>query len=135
MPWVEVFAVFVVSHLVGDYVLQTEWQARNKHGGLTGSRTMRRALASHVATYTLAFVPGLVWLSDSVDGWVFGVAALIAIPHLIQDDGRLLASYARSVKRTDIKANPMLEAMLDQSFHLLALFGTALLAGSGGPLV
>ncbi|MCW3027999.1 MAG: hypothetical protein JWN81_1210 [Solirubrobacterales bacterium] len=135
MPWVEVFAVFVVSHLVGDYMLQTEWQARNKHGGLTGSPTMRRALASHVATYTLAFAPGLIWLSSSVHGWVFGLALLIAVPHLIQDDGRLLARYARRVKKTDIRANPMLEAMLDQSFHFLALFLTALLAGSGGPLV
>jgi hypothetical protein len=27
MPWVEVFVVFFVSHLVGDFALQTEWQA------------------------------------------------------------------------------------------------------------
>jgi hypothetical protein len=135
MPWVEVFAVFVVSHLVGDYMLQTEWQARNKHGGLSSSPTKRRALLSHIATYTLAFVPALVWLSDSVDGWVFALALVIAVPHLIQDDGRLLARYARRVKKTEISTNPMLEAMLDQSFHLLALFLTALLAGSGGPLV
>jgi hypothetical protein len=27
MPWVEIFAVFVVSHLVGDYLIQTDWQA------------------------------------------------------------------------------------------------------------
>jgi hypothetical protein len=135
MLWVEVFAVFVVSHLVGDYMLQTEWQARNKHGGLSSSPTKRRALLSHIATYTLAFVPALVWLSDSVDGWVFALALVIAVPHLIQDDGRLLARYARRVKKTEISTNPMLEAMLDQSFHLLALFLTALLAGSGGPLV
>jgi hypothetical protein len=135
MPWVEVFAVFVVSHLVGDYMLQTEWQARNKHGGLSSSPTKRRALLSHIATYTLAFVPALVWLSDSVDGWVFALALVIAVPHLIQDDGRLLARYARRVKKTEISTNPMLEAMLDQSFHLLALFLTALLAGSGGPFV
>jgi hypothetical protein len=129
MPWVEVFAVFIVSHLVGDYMLQTEWQAQNKRGGLTGTPTMRLALVSHVATYTLAFVPALIWLSSSIHAWVFGVAALIAIPHLIQDDGRLLTSYARVVKKTDIKANPVLGAVLDQSFHVLALFLTALLAG------
>jgi len=23
--WVEVFAVFLVSHLVGDFILQTDW--------------------------------------------------------------------------------------------------------------
>ena len=30
MAWVEVFAVFLVSHLTGDYLLQTDWQARHK---------------------------------------------------------------------------------------------------------
>jgi hypothetical protein len=130
MPWVEVFAVFVVSHLTGDYLLQTEWQALNKRGGLTGSSEQRRALLSHIATYTLAFVPALVWLWSSVGAGVFGLAALIAIPHLIQDDGRLLHDYARTFKHADISANPALGAALDQSFHLLALFFTALLASS-----
>jgi hypothetical protein len=130
MPWVEVFAVFVVSHVVGDYMLQTEWQALNKRGGLTGSPTMRRALISHIATYTLAFVPALIWLANSLNAGVFGVAALIAIPHLIQDDGKLLTSYARTFKKADIRANPSLGASLDQSFHVLALFLTALVAGS-----
>ena len=130
MPWDEIFVVFVVSHLVGDYMLQTDWQARHKHGGLTGSSTMRRALFSHIATYTLAYVPALIWLSDSLHAWVFGIAALIAVPHLIQDDGTLLAAYARVVKKADIEANPALGAALDQSFHILALFLTALLAAS-----
>jgi hypothetical protein len=130
MPWVDVFAVFVVSHLVGDYIFQTEWQALNKGGGLTGTRTMRRALVSHIATYTLAFVPGLIWLWDSLHAGVFGVAALIAIPHLIQDDGTLLASYARTFKKADIESNASLGAALDQSFHVLTLFLIALVAGT-----
>lgn len=130
MPWVQVFAVFVVSHLVGDYMLQTDWQARNKRGGLTGTPTMRRALVTHIGTYTLAFVPACIWLWKSLGAGVFGIAALIAIPHLIQDDGQLLIMYARVVKKADLTADPSLFAVLDQSFHLLALFLTALLAGS-----
>jgi hypothetical protein len=129
MPWVEVFAVFVVSHAVGDYMFQTEFQAVNKHGGLTGDATMRRALLTHIATYTLAFVPALIWLAGSLGAGVAWVAALIAVPHLIQDDGRLLVSYARVVKKADIITNDSLGRALDQSFHLLALFLTALLAG------
>ena len=27
MPWVEVFAVFIVAHLAGDFLLQTDWRA------------------------------------------------------------------------------------------------------------
>jgi hypothetical protein len=130
MPWVEVFVVFLICHLVGDYMLQTDWQARHKAGGLTGSGEMRRALLSHIATYTLAFVPAFIWLWGSVHAWVFGLAAVIAIPHLIQDDGRLLAGYSIRVKKADLNTNPALAAALDQSFHLLALFLTALLVGN-----
>ena len=64
MPWVEVFTVFVICHLVGDYLLQTDWQATHKRGGLSGGGDgeSRRALFRHILSYTLAFVPALVWL-------------------------------------------------------------------------
>jgi hypothetical protein len=128
MPWAQIFEVFIVSHLLGDYLLQTEWQAVNKRGGLTGTWVQRRALFSHIATYTMAYIPSLIWLWSSLHGWVFGIAAVIAIPHLIQDDGRLLARYSMTVKKADITRNLSLSAALDQSFHLIALFLTALLA-------
>jgi hypothetical protein len=130
MPWVQVFVVFFVCHHVGDYMLQTEWEALNKRGALTGTPVMRRALGAHISTYTLAFVPALIWLWSSLHAGVFWVAALIAIPHLIQDDGTLLTAYARTIKKSDISINVALGAALDQSFHLLALFLTALLAGN-----
>jgi Protein of unknown function (DUF3307) len=129
MPWVDVFVVFFVSHEVGDYLLQTDWQAMHKRGGLSGRAVNRRALLSHIATYTLAFVPSFVWLWDSLHWGVFGLAAGIAIPHMIQDDGRLLTQYARLVKKADIEANPALGAVLDQAFHFLALFIAALIVG------
>ena len=129
MPWVQVFIVFVISHLVGDYLLQTEWQALHKRGGLSGPSESRRALTSHVTTYTLSFVPSLIWLDSSRHWWVVGIAAVIAVPHLIQDDGQLLAAYALRVKKADIRDNTSLGLALDQSFHLIALFLTALLAG------
>ena len=130
MPWVEVMVVFAVSHCVGDYLFQTEWQALHKRGGLSGTPEMRRALISHVFTYTLAFVPSLIWLWDSDRAGVFAVAALIAIPHLIQDDGTLLYEYAKRFKHADIRENPSLGAAVDQSFHVLTLFAIALIAGS-----
>ena len=90
----------------------------------------RRALLTHIATYTLAFVPALIWLWDSLHWGVIGVAALIAIPHMIQDDGRLLTRYARVFKGADLDANTALGATLDQAFHFLALFLVALLIGT-----
>jgi hypothetical protein len=128
VPWVEIFAFFVVSHLVGDFVLQTDWQARNKRGGLGGDPVARRALASHVATYTLAFVPAFIWLGNEIGAVVIAVAALVAVPHLVQDDGRLLTSYIRVTKKSVIDEGDFVFVAVDQSFHVLTLFLVALVA-------
>jgi Protein of unknown function (DUF3307) len=130
VPWVEVFAVLLVSHLAGDYVLQSDWQAQHKTGGLGGDRESRRALLSHIASYTLAFVPALVWLWDSLGAGVLGVAVLIAGPHLIQDDGRVLMEYMHRVKKAPAEPGDPLFQAVDQSFHILALFAVSLVAGT-----
>lgn len=130
MSWVEVFAVFVVCHLAGDFLLQTDWQATHKDRGLAGDPERRRALVSHVSVYTLCFVPALVWVGLE-NGW--GQAAtglvLVYVPHLVQDDGRLLDLYIARVKGLAQKS-PGLRIAVDQSFHILVLFGTALLVAS-----
>lgn len=126
MAWIELFAVLLVCHLVGDFIFQTNWQAINKHGGLGPDLVARRALISHIATYSLAFLPAFVWVSvDRGVGWAAATAALIAIPHLIQDDGRLIAIWARRIKGLHTPGGVALVA-LDQSFHALAIFATAL---------
>ena len=130
MPWVEVFAVFIVCHLTGDYLLQTDWQAANKRFGLGGDPVRRKALVSHVTTYTLAYVPALVWLATEIDFLVIAIAALIFFPHLVQDDGRLLDRYMRDVKNLSYKENPLVFGAVDQSFHVLTLFGISLLAAA-----
>jgi hypothetical protein len=129
VDWSQIFIVFVVSHLVGDFALQTEWQAKHKHGGLGRDPVARRALGAHVLTYTLAFVPAFVWLWDSLGAGVLGVAALLAGTHAVEDDGRLLDAYMRTVKRTS-SAHPMLMVAVDQTFHLVVLLGLAVLAAA-----
>ena len=47
---------------------------------------------------------------------------------MVQDDGRLLSAYVRKVKHTEPKPG-MLMLAVDQSFHLLVLFGLAVAAG------
>jgi hypothetical protein len=129
MTWVEVFIVFVMSHLVGDYLLQTNWQALHKRGGLAwGDRDARRALFTHVTLYTLCFVPGLVVADLGVE--LVWVIPAIFIPHLIQDDGRLLQAYMKGVKRLDPKENLAVSIAVDQTFHLLALLVLALVIDS-----
>jgi hypothetical protein len=127
LDWSDVFVVFGVSHLVGDFLFQTEWQAQHKRGGLGADPVARRALAMHVLTYTLAFVPAFVWLWDELGAGVLALAALVAGTHFVQDDGRALTAYARTVKRTDPDKHPAVYAAADQSLHAVVLFGLALL--------
>ena len=129
MTWVEVFIAFVVSHLVGDYLLQTDWQARHKRGGLArGNPDARRALFTHVGIYTLCFVPALIVIDLGVE--LLWVIPAIFLPHLIQDDGRLLHAYMKRVKRLDPQENLAVSIAVDQTFHLLALLILALVLGS-----
>jgi hypothetical protein len=129
MGFAQVTIVFLVSHLVGDFLLQTDWQAAHKYGGLGRDPTSRRALFTHVSVYTLAFVPALIWVgADTGALAAVGLGAVIFLPHLVIDDGRLLNTYMLRVKRCSNPPPAGLTASVDQSLHLICLWATALLA-------
>src|SRR3954471_22821843 len=128
MTWAGVFVVLLVSHIAGDFLLQTEWQALNKRGGLGRSLEARRALRKHALTYTAAYLPALIWITaQRDDALAVALALAITLPHAIVDDGRLLASWMHAVKHSPDPA-PGLVIMVDQSFHLVMLLPVALLA-------
>lgn len=122
--------MLIVSHLVGDFLLQTDWQARFKDGGLGPDPVRRRALRNHIVSYAAAFAPALIWIAaeTSLPRAVL-IGIVIAVPHWIQDDGRLLNAYMVLVKGVRVES-PGLRVAVDQSFHVLFLFGAALLAGA-----
>jgi Protein of unknown function (DUF3307) len=129
VSWVSVFAGFLVAHMVGDYLLQTDWQARHKRGGLSDPAA-RRALVTHVASYTLAFVPAFVWIGSELDvGWALVAAALVFVPHLVVDDGRIVRLYLARVKHVE-GFDVGIASSVDQSFHVLSLWLVALLMGA-----
>jgi hypothetical protein len=119
----------LVSHVVGDVLFQTEWQACAK-GHSFSDLQGRRALGSHVATYLSAFIPALVWIAVETNALrAVAVAALVAITHLVIDDGRLVAAWLGKVKRA-ANPTPALSIAVDQSFHVLCLLGAALVAAN-----
>lgn len=129
LTWPPLFAAFMVSHLGGDLLLQTEWQALTKVRGLNDPEG-RRALLAHAATYTLVYLPALAWIaSDRSVTRAAGTAALIAVPHVIIDDGRFVRGWLRTVKHSP-EPTPSLRLMVDQSFHVVCLFGSAALAAA-----
>jgi hypothetical protein len=52
---------------------------------------------------------------------------LVAATHLAIDEGRLVRIWLRKVKHA-VSPSPALSIAVDQSFHLLCLFGAALVA-------
>jgi hypothetical protein len=127
VAWVEVLAVFTVCHLVGDFILQTDWQARHKHGGLGPDPLARRALARHITTYALAFAPAWLWIAAE-HGWLAAlIAAAVIVPHAIQDDGRAISAYMIAVKHANPDDDRVLAVLVDQAFHAVALLGAACL--------
>jgi hypothetical protein len=131
MPWPEVFIVLLVCHLAGDFLLQTEWQALHKLGGLGRDPERRRALLLHVTTYSLPMLAAFVWIAVD-EGAARAVAAGVIVvgTHIVQDDGRLLRTYVRRVKKTDPEFGTPLMIAIDQSFHIIWLFGAALVAAA-----
>jgi hypothetical protein len=127
LTWSSALMAMLVSHAVGDVLLQTEWQAVNKVPDLN-DHVARRALGSHVAAYTLAFAPALVWIGDQRT-WrrAAGIAGLIALPHLAIDDGRVVGFWLRRVKRAS-DPPPALQIAVDQTFHVVCLLGASLAA-------
>jgi hypothetical protein len=122
MTWPALFGVFLLSHLVGDFLLQTDRQASQKERGLRGDRGRLRALTKHGAIYTLAFAPALVWVGlESSALEAVGIAALIGIPHVIVDDGGLVSWWIRKVKHVHAPPSTVVRLGVDQTFHVLAL--------------
>jgi len=131
MDWAALTIVFFVSHVFGDFVLQTEWQASHKAGGLGRDRVARRALFAHVGTYLLCFLPALVWVGDERGAAIaVGIGALIFIPHLIIDDIRLLHRYMVRVKGCPDPPPLGLTIMVDQSLHVICLWAAAVVAAA-----
>jgi Protein of unknown function (DUF3307) len=127
LGWPAVLLTLLASHLAGDFLMQTEWQAVNKAGGLRESRS-RKALLAHVLAYTGSFLPALAWIGSrtSVRRAVV-VGGAVAIPHLLIDDGRLVEVWLREVKRAQ-QPPAALTVAVDQSFHVICLLGAAVVA-------
>lgn len=138
----------IAAHMIGDYVLQTRWQARWK-------ATDYRYRFRHVVAYCLPFFPiAFVFGRNSFDTWLF--MTLLALLHNLTDSRRFhstlgdVVGWARlgqeqrllewqdapayeSLGRTSdsLPPNPWtpISLLIDQTLHLcqLALLGGLLL--------
>lgn len=133
------------GHLLGDYILQNDWQAANKTNPLVGSRpnplltleeleTARRsevrghlACTVHCLLYTLSVAAFSFWWMP----W-WGYLACFAL-HWPMDRFRLARVWMERVSGQKAFAcgllSPWSVIIVDNVFHLLTLAGIAAIAG------
>ena len=70
--------ILLSVHFVADFVLQTDWQARNKSKNW-------EALARHVGVYTLCFIPFAVWAFPMGDSRAVPFVVITFVLHFITD--------------------------------------------------
>ena len=100
---------YLIGHLVGDYLLQTDWQAGNKKSpGLIGWL----ACLSHCLVWTLSVLLFTGW-------WNLNLAILVFLSHLVLDRTKFIAWYVRIVKKS---RDQWLNIICDNALHLVFLW-------------
>jgi len=120
-----VFLVLFSSHLVGDWVTQSDWQATNK------TRSWA-ALTAHVGRYHL--VMGLLLLTPILrDGWPVWKALVVmgvsAASHALIDRRWPVRALLRAVGSPGLATLEWGVIAVDQALHLSILAMLAVLLG------
>ncbi|HEY3281594.1 MAG TPA: DUF3307 domain-containing protein [Armatimonadota bacterium] len=92
-----------VGHMVGDYLLQTNYQAENKKHGWW-------PCFSHVLTYTLC-----IWLFTQ---WPVWKLAMVFGTHYLQDRSQLVKWFNTVTHKN---GEPWLHIVVDNTLHMVVL--------------
>ncbi|OFD42206.1 hypothetical protein BWGOE3_34590 [Bacillus mycoides] len=112
---VSLFIVLYIGHKIGDYLLQTDYQAVNKKDNWI-------ALISHCFIYTLA-VSIMAYVFVGFFNWT--AIFILFISHIIIDRKIFLNWWAKNIKRIrDTEETAVQPGLieLDQAFHYIILF-------------
>ena len=109
------FDKLLVAHLVGDWLLQTEWQALNKGQNY-------RALFSHIGIYSVVLFGVLVLDFGFQNIYVYLVVGMLALTHALLDRTWLVIRFMKAL-RLIVEREPerWLVMAVDQVFHISLL--------------
>lgn len=104
-----IFLYLIVGHVVGDFLLQTSWQAENKG-------RIWRALISHGLVYSIA-----IYIITLIVGSISLISiAIIFISHILLDKGHFVNWWIENIKKEQTD-DERIRFIVDQSLHLLVL--------------
>lgn len=105
------FAYLFVAHLIGDYLLQTNWMASYK-------TTKLSALLAHCTVYTLSMVVVAYFTFGALPLWAI---AIIFFAHVFFDKRTFTVWWVENIMRTDSKQFGWLVIAVDQTFHIITI--------------
>ena len=103
-------AFAIIGHLVGDYLLQTDWMAE-------GKKRSSFICALHCLLWTAAVVVLAGW-------WKWWVAPILFATHFVQDRTQIIPWFMRATGKAGFAVGPMAPwsvVAIDNTFHLLTL--------------
>ena len=114
MPKFTLFEIFIIVHLIMDFVFQRKWEATRKDKEIM-------ALAFHCFIYTIGFIP-IFWFLEISFYWLI----LLFVSHFVIDNQkfvRWLLEEFKGFKQTETNQSlwTMLLIGMDQIFHLIIL--------------
>jgi hypothetical protein len=116
-----VFETLLVAHVLGDWLLQTEWQAVNKGRNW-------KALVTHVVVYHVVLFIALGIKLGFDQPLVYAVVGVLALVHGILDRQGFIQWLMRAL-RIVVERQPerWLSIAVDQSVHFVLLAAAAIL--------
>ncbi|MCQ1529517.1 DUF3307 domain-containing protein [Lutispora saccharofermentans] len=104
------FLYLIVGHIVGDFLLQTNWQVENKN-------RISIALIIHSLVYVI-----VAYLFSLIAGGLSLISiAVICFSHALLDKGDIVNWWLKKVKKEQTD-NVQMRFLVDQSLHVLVLF-------------
>ncbi|GIP33350.1 DUF3307 domain-containing protein [Paenibacillus sp. J2TS4] len=106
------FDLLLIAHLIGDYLLQTEWMAKYK-------AERWGALLTHSLVYTAVIALfAFLWIPGGVSIW--GIL-LVFGSHVFLDRRKPVAYWYEKIMRVTDERSKWLMIIVDQTFHLIVL--------------
>ncbi len=115
MWFMTIFTWLVLGHLIGDWMLQNDWMARDKRG-----RWWSNQCIIHCLVYSITILV-VAWLSSGralTLEQVYLLFSIIFFSHWLIDGFNLASHWGRIVNQTQ---NESVRIVVDQTMHLLVL--------------
>lgn len=104
------FDYLLIGHLVGDFLLQTSWMAKNKASTWI-------PLLAHVLVYTLV----VSLFGILAGGLSFTGISVILLGHILLDRKTFVSFWVQHIQRANGPEQSWLMIVADQIFHIILL--------------